>query len=267
MGLFQALILGIVQGVTEFLPISSSGHLVLIPAALGWASPSLMFDATVHLATLVAVVAVFWRDLLGIVVAWWRGLVKGRPLRTTESRLGWWIIVGTVPGVLTGLLLEKNIELLFDSPRAAGVCLLLTAALLVLAEVFGRRQRALSTVNWLDGIIIGIGQAAAIAPGLSRSGTTISAGMFRGLNREAAARFSFLLSVPIIAGAWLVQLINLVGDGGPSAEAPWLFIGFFVAAICGYASIRLFLAYLRKRPLYPFAVYCLVVGALAVILA
>jgi undecaprenyl-diphosphatase len=264
-GLFQALILGIVQGATEFLPISSSGHLVLVPAALGWVSPSLVFDATVHLATLVAVVAVFWNDLLGLIVAWWQGLLRGHPLETTESCLAWWVILGTVPGILAGLLLEKNIELLFATPRAAGAFLLLTALLLTLAEVFGRRRRTLPEMTWLDGIIIGIGQAAAIAPGLSRSGTTISVGMFRGLTREAAARFSFILSVPIIAGAWLVQLFNLVRYGSPSAEAPLLVVGFVAAAICGYASIRMLLAYLRKRPLYPFAVYCVVVGALAII--
>jgi undecaprenyl-diphosphatase len=263
-GLLEALVLGIVQGMTEFLPISSSGHLVILPAALGWDSPSLVFDATVHLATLLAVVAVFWRDLLMLIVAWWRGLLAGQPLKTTESRLAWWVIVGTVPGILAGLFLEETFESLFDSPNAVGAFLLLTALLLVLAEIFGRRQREFRGVTWLDGLFIGIGQAASIAPGLSRSGTTISVGMFCGLSREAAARFSFILSVPIIAGAGLVQLINLLRYGNPTAEAPLLIVGFIAAAVCGYAAIRFLLAYLRRRPLYPFALYCLVVGILAI---
>jgi undecaprenyl-diphosphatase len=263
LGLFEALILGIVQGVTEFLPISSSGHLVLVPAALGWSNPSLVFDATVHLATLVAVVVVFWHDIIRLIVAWWRGLLKGQPLETVESRLAWWVILGTIPGILAGLFLEKFIEFLFTSPRAAGAFLLLTALLLVLAEIFGRRRRDITGITWLDSLLIGIGQAVAIAPGISRSGATISVGMYCGLTRESAARFSFILAVPIIAGAWLVQIIKLVGGGSLSVEAPLLMVGFVAAAVCGYASIRLLLAYLRKRPLYPFSVYCVVVGILA----
>jgi len=141
-----------------------------------------------------------------------------------------------------------------------------TAVLLVLAEIFGRRRRDIKTITWLDSLLIGIGQAAAIAPGISRSGATISVGMFCGLTREAAARFSFILAVPIIAGAWLVQMVKLVGNGGLSGEAPLLLVGFVAAAISGYASIRLLLAYLRKRPLYPFSVYCVVAGILALTL-
>ena len=266
MGFFEALVLGIVQGVTEFLPISSSGHLVLVPAALGWASPTLVFDTTVHLATLVAVVAVFWRDLLRLIISWCQGLWKGQPFKATESRLAWWVILGTVPGILAGLFLEKTFESFFASPHAVGAFLLLTALLLVLAEIFGRRRRDLTGITWLDSLLIGIGQAAAIAPGVSRSGTTIAVGMFRGLTREASARFSFILSVPIIAGAGLTQLVKLVRYGNLSAEAPLLLIGFVSAAICGYAAIRLLLAYLRKRPLYPFTVYCVVVGILALTL-
>jgi undecaprenyl-diphosphatase len=266
LGLFEALILGIVQGMTEFLPISSSGHLVLLPAALGWDSPTLVFDTTVHLATLVAVVAVFWHDLLGLIVSWWRGLLKGQPLKTIESRLAWWVILGTVPGILTGLFLEKTFESLFNSPNAVGAFLLLTALLLVLAEVLGRRQREFTGITWLDSLLIGIGQAASIAPGLSRSGTTIAVGMFCGISREAAARFSFILSVPIILGAGLAQLIKLLRYGNASAEAPLLIVGFIAAAVCGYAAIRLLLAYLRKRPLFPFSAYCVVVGILAITL-
>jgi undecaprenyl-diphosphatase len=265
MRLFQALILGIVQGATEFLPISSSGHLVLVPAVFGWDSPSLVFDATVHLATLVAVVAVFWRDVLGMIIAWFQGIRRCRPLQSVESRLAWWVILGTIPGILAGLFLGDTFESFFDSPRAAGAFLLLTAVLLVLADILGRRRRDIYSIKWWDSLLIGIGQAAAISPGLSRSGTTISVGMFSGLTREAAARFSFILSIPIIAGAAVVQFAEMIETGSFSAEAPSLAIGFIAAAISGYAAIRLFLAYLRKRPLYPFSVYCVIVGGLAVI--
>lgn len=266
MGLFQALILGIIQGATEFLPISSSGHLVLFPAFLGWDSPSLVFDTSVHLATLIAVVAVFWRDLIMLIISWWRGLKNGRPFESTESRLAWWVIVGTVPGVLAGLFLEDTFESFFASPRAAGCFLLLTAVLLVLAEVLGRRRRDITTVTWLDSLLIGVGQAAAISPGLSRSGTTMAVGMFRGITRESAARFSFILSVPIITGAGLVQLYDLLRYGNFSAEATSLLIGFLSAAISGYLAIRWFMSYLRKRPLYPFSIYCVAVGVLAIVL-
>jgi undecaprenyl-diphosphatase len=218
------------------------------------------------LATLVAVVAFFWHDIIRLIVAWWQGLWRGQPLKEIESRLAWWVILGTVPGILTGVFLEKPIEFLFTSPRVAGAFLLLTALLLVLAEILGRRWRDISEITWLDGLLIGIGQAVAIAPGISRSGATISVGMFCGLTREAAARFSFILAVPIIAGAWLVQMAKLLGHDSLSAEAPLLLVGFVAAAVCGYASIRLLLAYLRKRPLYPFSVYCVVVGILALTL-
>ena len=260
------MILGIVQGATEFLPVSSSGHLVVIPALLGWEAPPLVYDTTVHLATLIAVIAVFRRDLLGLLAAWWRGIIKRQPFGTIEARLAWFVILGTVPGVLAGVFLEDVFEGLFESPRAAGGFLLLTALLLVLAEVFGKRRRELTAMNWADSLLIGAGQAAAIAPGLSRSGTTIAVGMFRGMTRDAAARFSFILSIPIILGAAIMQSIEAAGNDNLTALMPELITGFLAAGISGYAAIRLFLAYLRKRRLYPFAVYCVVVGVLALVL-
>jgi undecaprenyl-diphosphatase len=264
-GLIQALVLGIIQGLTEFLPISSSGHLVLVPAALGWESPPLVFDATIHLATLIAVIAIFWHDITQILAAWWQGLQRKRPLERAESRLGWWIILGTIPGVLAGLLWKNAFESFFNNPQAVGGFLLLTAGLLILADVFGKRQRGFTEITWLDSILIGIGQAIAIAPGVSRSGATIAVGIFCGLSREAAARFSFLLAIPIIIGAGLIQLIDLLRNGNVTAEVSVLVVGFVAAAICGYAAIRFLLAYLRKHSLYPFAIYCAVVGILAII--
>ena len=265
MGILQALVLGIIQGLTEFLPISSSGHLVLVPAAFGWESPSLAFDATVHLATLIAVIAIFWHDIIQILIAWWQGLKGRHPLERAESRLGWWLILGTVPGVLAGLLWEDTFKSFFANPQAVGGFLLLTAGLLILADIFGKRRRGFTEITWLDSIFIGIGQAIAIAPGVSRSGATIAVGTLCGLSREAAARFSFILAIPIIIGAGLTQLIDLLRHGDITVEAPVLVVGFIAAAICGYAAIRFLLSYLRKRPLYPFAIYCGVVGILAII--
>ena len=264
MGLIQALVLGIVQGLTEFLPISSSGHLVLLPAVLGWDSPTLVFDATVHLATLIAVIAVFWRDVGAIIAAWWKGLRDRHPLEKAESRIAWWLVVGTVPGILAGVLLEDTFESFFSEPRAVGAFLLCTALLLVLADILGKRRRGFTEITWWNAFLIGIGQAAAISPGISRSGATIAVGMFCGLTREAAARFSFILAIPIILGAGLVNLAELLRHGDISAEAPVLVVGFFAAAVCGYAAIRFLLAYLHKYPLYPFAVYCVLAGSLAI---
>jgi len=263
-GLIRALILGIVQGLTEFLPISSSGHLVLLPAALGWDSPTLVFDATVHLATLIAVIVIFWHDVLVLIVAWWKGLWSRQLLKTVESRIAWWLFVGTIPGILAGVFLESTFVSFFSEPRAVGGFLLATALLLVLADILGRRQRRFTDITWWDGLLIGIGQAASISPGLSRSGTTISVGVYCGLSRAAAARFSFILAIPIILGAGLTNLVELFKHGDISAEAPALAMGFFAAAISGYAAIRFLLAYLRKRRLYPFAIYCVLVGILAI---
>ena len=265
MELFQALILGIVQGITEFLPISSSGHLVILPAALGWNSPTIVFDATVHLATLIAVLTAFWHKLGVIVGAWWQGLRSGQPFKTAESRIVWWVVLGTIPGVLAGTFFDKMFKSSFGNPQAAGGFLLLTALLLVAADTLGKKQRSFTDISWWDSLLIGIGQAASIFPGLSRSGTTIAVGIFCGLSRTAAASFSFILAIPIITAAGLVNLVDLVKSGDISAEAPALVIGFFAAAICGYAAIKFLLAYLRKRPLYPFAIYCVLVGILTII--
>jgi undecaprenyl-diphosphatase len=265
MGLFESLILGIVQGATEFLPISSSGHLVLLPAALGWASPPLVFDTTVHLATLVALLTVFWRDFVELLVAWWQGLRCGHPLGTPAARLAWWVILGTVPAALAGVFLENTFESLFASPRAVGLFLLLTAALLVLADIFGRRRRELTGMGWLDSLLIGLGQAASIAPGLSRSGTTIAVGIYRGFTRPAATRFSFLLAGPIIAGAGISRLMEMASSGTMPVGSLELLVGFLAAGVCGWAAIRLFLGYVRRGPLYPFAIYCAIIGILALV--
>ena len=268
MDLIQAIVLGIVQGVTEFIPVSSSGHLVLVPWLLGWAPPGLVFDTVVHWGTLVAVVAYFWCDWVDLITAWLRGLVRW-DWGDGNARLMWFIILGTLPAALIGFALQDLFEALFGQPVWVCVFLLVTAGLLTFSELLGKRTRKLEDLRWGDALLIGLGQAAAIAPGISRSGATISVGLFRGVEREAAARFSFLLSTPIILGAGLFKLLDLFSVPDPLAQVPALLAGFAAAAISGYLCIRFLLRYLQRGKLYPFAIYCAgfgLAGLLAVVL-
>ena len=265
MTIFQALILGIVQGATEFLPISSSGHLVLVPWWLGWGSLDLAFATTLHLGTVVAVIAYFYRDLWEIALAWLRSLMRRE--MTSKAWLGWWLILGTVPAVVLGLALEDFLESLFGSPPAVAALLLVTGAILALSEYLGSRRRDMDDLGWLDAVIIGFAQACAIAPGLSRSGTTIAASLARGLKREDAARFSFLLSVPIIVGVGLMQLLDLASESPQVGQLGALAVGFLAASVTGYFAIRFLLRYVQRGTLYPFAIYCWAVGGISFIAA
>jgi len=262
----HALLLGLLQGATEFIPISSSGHLVLVPWLLGWPEPGLAFDAMVHWGTLVALVATFRRDLILLAKAWLRGWWT-RSWPNPEGRLAWLILLGTLPAVVVGLLLEKWFEALFSAPIAVSGLLMVSGVLLAVSERWGRYESAAGQLSWRDALLIGLGQAAAIAPGISRSGATIAAGLLRGLQREAAARFSFLLATPVILGAGLLQLAKVVISGQPKAEWPMLALGFVAAAASGYLCIRLLLRYLRRRSLYPFALYCCAAGLTALALS
>lgn len=266
MDLLQAILLGLVQGATEFIPVSSSGHLVLVPWLLGWPEPGLVFDTVVHWGTLVAVLAFFWRDWLALITAWVQGLVRW-DWREPQARLMWLLIVGTIPAALIGLLLEDFFESLFSAPVWVSVFMLVTAALLALSERLGSRTREMGDLRWTDSLAIGLGQAAAIAPGISRSGATIAAAVFRGLERPAAARFSFLLSTPIILGAGLFQLVDLASAPDALAQVPVLVAGFLAAALSGYVCIWALLRYLERGRLYPFAVYCAYVGVCCLIVA
>lgn len=266
MSLLQAIILGLIQGATEFIPVSSSGHLVLVPWLLGWDEPGLMFDTVLHLGTLLAVLAYFWRDWWRLITAWLRGLIRWR-WDDPDARLAWLLVLGTVPAALLGFLLEDFFESLFGQPAWVATFLLVTAALLAVSEWLGRRQRELADLRWLDALVIGLGQATAIAPGISRSGATIAAGLGRGLERPAAARFSFLLATPVILGAGAFQLLDLLALPDPMAEVPALMAGFLAAAISGYLCIWGLLRYLQRGKLYPFAIYCALAGSAALVVA
>lgn len=275
MDFIQAIILGLVQGLTEFIPVSSSAHLVLVPWALGWASPGLAFDTMLHWGTLLAVVGYFWREWMRIISGFVRSLLRRGPWRTTpgsrladgDARLAWWIILGSIPAAVLGYLFSDFFEELFDNAAAVGGFLLVTALILTLSERLGRRVRNLDSMNLPDALLIGLAQAIAIAPGISRSGATIATGLARGLKREDAARFSFLLGTPAIFGAGLLQLVKMVEAGSLAQDALYLLVGFLVAAISGYLCIRFLLAYLRRGRLYPFAAYCAVIGAATLIVS
>ncbi len=267
--LIQAMILGFVQGATEFVPVSSSGHLVLVPWLLGWPAPSLLFDTLLHWGTLVAVLIVFWREFLAMASAWVQSIVR-RSLADPDARTAWFIVVGTVPAVAAGLFLDDLLESFFLNPLAVGCFLLVTALLLWLSEQLVLRSgggRVLAQMQWLDAAAIGVAQALALLPGVSRSGSTIAAGLARGIRRDQAARFSFLLGTPAILGAGVLQLVKVSGEDASALtqHAAPILVGFVVAAVTGVVAIRVLLSYLRNHTLYVFSGYCLVVGAATIV--
>jgi undecaprenyl-diphosphatase len=291
---FQALLLGVLQGATEFLPISSSGHLVLVPWLLKWPASSLAFDAVVHWGTAVAVIVYFWHDWVTLVSAAIRSLpptlrrlqavlsMRESPAGdsasglqssvepsqgSAEARLVWLILIGTIPAALAGYLFEDFFEAMFARPAAVAGFLLVTAALLAASERIGRRECDLDSLTWLDALLVGLAQALAIFPGVSRSGATIAAGLTRRLKRAPAARFSFLLATPIILGAGLLKVMDLAGEGGLAAQTPALVVGFVAAGLVGYGCIHFLLRYLEQHRLYPFAVYCTAAGILCLLIA
>ena len=212
MTILQAVILGIIQGLTEFLPISSSAHLVIAPYLFGWTFPEdqiFVFDVLVQMGTLLAVIVYFWKDLVNIATGFVKGIISRKPFQTIEARMGWLIILASIPGGLAGVLIKPVVEAAFSNPVVVGVLLFGTAILLLAGELIGKRERRLESITWLDALLIGIGQAVAIFPGISRSGSTISVGLMRGLRRTDAARFSFLMSIPIMLAAGLYSMLDL----------------------------------------------------------
>jgi undecaprenyl-diphosphatase len=222
----------------------------------------------VQWGTLVGVAIYFWRDIWQITRAVLTGLIRRRPFESPESRLGWWVIIATIPAVIFGLLLKRFVESLYGRPPVIAALIIVTAALLVAAERWSRRQRRLDSMGLMDSIVIGLWQVLALIPGVSRSGSTISGGMLRGFERADAARFSFLLSIPALLGAGLVAIKDLFGVSGLlSSLAVPLAAGFIAAAISGYLVIRWLLGYLKRRSMNAFAIYRVAFGALCLIIA
>ncbi len=256
MTLWQAVVLGLIQGLTEFLPISSTAHLRIIPALLGWDDPGAAFTVVIQLGTLVAVFAYFRHDIVSIA----RSTLRG------ESQVGWMILTGTLPVVVLGLLLQKHIETSLRSLYVIATAMIALALLLALAEWMTQRRqklRSMEQVGWLDAIVVGCAQAVALVPGSSRSGCTIAGALFMGLDRETAARFSFLLSLPALFLAGIFELGH-ARDQLFSTEAHIqdLIAATVVAGIVGYASIAFLLGYLKKHTTWLFIVYRLVLGAI-----
>ena len=268
MELLRAAFLGLVQGLTEFLPVSSSGHLILVREALGWsllADPHLnkVFDVALHAGTFLALLAYFRADCLRLLRSFALSLrfgLAGDP----ERRLAWLIVLGTIPAAVAGVLAGDIIETRLGAPMLVAGQLIAFAFLLWLADWRGRRLRRLDQTSWADGLLVGCAQALALAPGVSRSGITITTGLALGLTRETAARFSFLLSLPIVGGAALYSLAGLARGPAalPQGSLPLFAVGTLAAVISGYLCIRFFLRYLQTHSLAPFVYYRLALGLL-----
>lgn len=270
MTLIQSIILGIVQGITEFLPISSSAHLVIVPYILGWEFPArdaFIFDVLVQMGTLAAVIAYFRQELIVIATAMWRSLTSRSLFSNQEGLLGWYLLLSTLPAIFFGLILGSTVEKAFNSPTATATFLLFTAVLLILGEMAGKREMKINAIRWFDALIIGIFQALALFPGVSRSGSTIAGGMLRNLDRHSAARFSFLMSIPVMVAAGILSIIDLVQLPGFVGQIPTLISGTMTSAIVGYISIRWLLSYLNRNSLFIFAGYCTLLCAIVWIIA
>jgi undecaprenyl-diphosphatase len=271
MSIIQAIILGLVQGLTEYIPVSSTAHLLLVPWLLGWqldAQATFVFTILIQWGTLVGVLIYFWRDIWAIVRGVLDGLIKRQPLAAPESRMGWWIVVATLPAVVGGVLFKPLVAVLYTQPIVIAIILMAAAGLMWVAERFGKRNRPIDSMTAVDAGIIGTWQVLALFPGVSRSSATVSGGMLRHFGRAEAARFSFLMSIPALLGAGVIAIKDLLEVKGLLATlAAPLAVGFVVAAISGYASIRWLLGYLKTRPLNVFTFYRLAFGTLIIIVA
>jgi len=259
--IIQGIFLGLIQGVTEFLPISSTAHLRVVPAVLGWPDPGAAFTAVTQLGTLLAVLVFFWNDLWRIGRAFFSGLTDARTRASADYRLAWYLVAGTIPIGVAGVLFEKEIESSLRSLWVICAALAGLALLLLLAEVFGRRRRELNEIGLWDAIFIGLAQAVALVPGSSRSGVTITAGLAVGLKREAAARFSFLLSVPAVAASGIFEGIKLLRL--EQVDEGWLklFLATAVAAVSGYLAIAWLINLLKHHSTWAFIAYRILLAA------
>jgi undecaprenyl-diphosphatase len=281
--ILQAIVLGIIQGAAEFIPVSSSAHLIIVPWLFGWTNPaltSLAFDVSLHLGTLIAVLAFFAADWIRLIRAWFASVIERKVGADPDRRLAWFVVIGTIPGAIFGILLESKIEQLFHQPGVPiastamivmGLIVAALGALMLLADRMARHLQGIQNLNLKHVLIIGFSQALAIFPGVSRSGSTITTGLALGLKREAAAKFSFLLSAPIIAGAGLKSLYEIYSGlkTGAIARADLVLfpVGLVAAAIVGYLCIRFLLNYLQKHNVDVFVYYRWALAALIIVVA
>src|SRR3954449_3523471 len=264
MDALQAIVLGIVQGLTEFLPVSSTAHLRIVPAFLGWEDPGAAFTAVTQLGTMAAVLLYFREDLWRIATTWVRSLRRPELRSQVDARMGWYIGLGTIPIAVFGLIFSDQIESGARDLYLIGTTLIVLGFVLLIAEKVGRRDRDLTTIKARDATMIGFAQALALIPGVSRSGSTISAGLFAGFDRESAARYSFLLSVPAVVLSGLFEL-RKIGDPGGAGAVPTI-LATVIAFIVGYASIAWLLRYLTSHSTVVFVIYRVALGSLVILL-
>jgi len=276
--IIQAVVLGLVQGLTEFMPVSSSAHLIIVPWLFGWGDPGLQFDLTLHLGTLAALLGFFWSDWVRLIRAGIASIIERKIGQDTDRRLAWLLVIGTIPGGIAGWLAESKIEELFHQPgvpnttgamMAMAIVIALLGAALFVAERIAKHIRGLDQISLKEAIIIGFSQALAIFPGVSRSGSTITAGLFLGFQRETAARFSFLLSTPIILGAGIKSIFDVRTEvaAGTLVQSDLVIyvIGFIAAALSGYLCIRFLLRYLQKNSTNVFVYYRWLLAVLIIV--
>ncbi len=267
MSIIEAIVLGLVQGLTEFIPISSTAHLEIVPVLLGWGDPGAAASAVIQFGTLLAAIIYFARDIIRLIAGFFRGLMTRKVLADTDSREAWLVIIGTIPIVILGLALKKYIESTFRGLWVVTTMVIVIAFLLQMAELYARRRqlRGFEELNVKDAVAVGLGQCLALVPGASRSGSTIMTALFRNIDRPTAARFSFLLSIPAVGGAGVLELVH---ERHHLASLGWtpIIISIVVAFISGYASIWFLLRYLKKHTTYIFIYYRYALGAVMIAL-
>ncbi len=259
----QSFLLGIIQGLTEFIPVSSTAHLLIGQTLLGIPSGERIFsfNVIIQLGTVLALLLFFWKDLWSIARAFVQGLRDRKPFATHDALVAWLVIVATIPALIVGFLLKDVVDTLFSNPiLIAGVRLVVSATLLGLVEYFGSHERKLESVSWTDAIVIGFFQILAIFPGASRSGSTIAGGIVRGFDRPSAARMAFLMSAPILTAAGLYESIQVILMPNTTEFLPYLLVGFVTAGVVGWLSISWLMNFLRNHSIYLFAGYCAIVG-------
>ena len=263
MSIIEAIVLGLVQGFTEFIPVSSTAHLEIVPTLMGWGDPGAAFSAVIQIGTLLAAIIYFFRDIVRLMAGFFRGLATRRPLADVDSREAWLVIIGTVPIVILGLLLKKHIESTFRSLWVVSTMVIVVAVMLLIAEWYARRRQLkdFDSMTVGDGVAIGLGQCLALIPGSSRSGSTIMTALFRGIDRPTAARYSFLLSIPAVGAAAVLELLK---ERHALAQSGWpqVLIAIVVSFISGYASIWFLIRYLRTHTTSVFIYYRFALGAL-----
>lgn len=266
MGIFEAILLGIIQGLTEFLPISSSAHLRIASELMGIGDAGAAFTAITQIGTEAAVIVFFWRDIVRIIGRWFQSLTGKVPRKDPDALMGWWIILGTIPIVVLGLLFQDQIEGTLRSLWFVAISLIVFGILLGIADRIGRKTRPLEKLTWKHGVGFGFAQALALIPGVSRSGGTITAGLLMGYTREAAARYSFLLAIPAVFGSGFYQLFKALKAPAGGTPMGYTLIATVIAFVVALLVIGLFMRYITKRSFMPFVIYRVLLGVLVLVL-